>query len=104
MANKVLSIFIDESGDFGPYEKHNPYYLVAMIAHDQSVNISSDITQMDNYMIQNGRNIHAIHVGPLIRRESIYQHELVEGRKQLFNLLFNFTRRIDLKYMTCMVI
>lgn len=34
MADKILSIFIDESGDFGPFETHNPYYLVAMVAHN----------------------------------------------------------------------
>lgn len=26
-----LSIFIDESGDFGPYEHHAPYYLIALV-------------------------------------------------------------------------
>lgn len=28
MTNKILSVFIDESGDFGPYDSHAPYYLV----------------------------------------------------------------------------
>lgn len=103
MRNKLLSVFIDESGDFGPYEKHNPYYIVALITHDQSIDITREISQMNDYMKQSGRSIHAIHVGPLIRRESIYLHELAEERKHLFNLLFNFTRRISLKYMTCCV-
>ena len=35
-SKKILSVFIDESGDFGPYEPHAPYYLVAMILHDQN--------------------------------------------------------------------
>ncbi len=26
MSEKILSVFIDESGDFGPYESHVPYY------------------------------------------------------------------------------
>lgn len=103
MADKILSIFIDESGDFGPYEKHNPYYLVAMVAHDQSVDISEEINKMDNYMVQNGREVHAIHVGPLIRREAIYLNEFVEDRKHIFNLLYNFVRRTNIKYLTCMV-
>lgn len=53
MADKILSIFIDESGDFGPFEKHNPYYLVAMVAHNQSVDISAEINKLDNYITQN---------------------------------------------------
>ena len=36
---KELSIFIDESGDFGPYAKHSPYYLVTMVFHDQRKSI-----------------------------------------------------------------
>lgn len=40
MAGKVLSVFIDESGDFGPYEAHSPYYLVAMVLHNQDIDIS----------------------------------------------------------------
>ncbi len=35
MQERILSIFIDESGDFGPYNPAAPYYLVAMILHDQ---------------------------------------------------------------------
>jgi len=39
MAEKILSVFIDESGDFGPYEPHAPYYLVAMVLHNQNINV-----------------------------------------------------------------
>ena len=44
---KELSIFIDESGDFGEYEKHSPYYIVTMIFHDQAADISEDISKLD---------------------------------------------------------
>ena len=37
MKEKVLSVFIDESGDFGDYDFHSPYYYVAMVLHDQSI-------------------------------------------------------------------
>lgn len=26
-----LSIFVDESGDFGKYARHSPYYIVTMV-------------------------------------------------------------------------
>ena len=38
-----LSIFVDESGDFGAYEKHAPYYIISMVMHDQAVDISEDL-------------------------------------------------------------
>ena len=43
MTNKILSVFIDESGDFGPYDSHAPYYLVSMVLHNQSISLSENI-------------------------------------------------------------
>lgn len=45
-----------------------------------------------------GYTHHNIHTGPLIRRESYYAEDLMEDRKSLFDSLFNFTRRLDIKY------
>lgn len=104
MAEKILSIFIDESGDFGAYEHHAPYYLVAMVLHDQSVDISADIAGMDNRMRNLGYAEHAIHTGPLIRRESVYANDMVETRKHLFNVLYYFSRRLDFHYICCKII
>ena len=98
MAEKILSVFIDESGDFGPYESHAPYYLVAMVLHDQSVDITENIAGFETHLNNLGYTQHAVHTGPLIRRESVYENELVEKRKKLFNALFNFARKLDFKY------
>ncbi len=51
---KELSIFVDESGDFGEYEKHAPYYIVTMVFHDQSVDISEHIHKLDGSLKQMG--------------------------------------------------
>lgn len=32
---KMLSILVDESGDFGAFEPHCPYYLFSLVFHDQ---------------------------------------------------------------------
>ena len=99
MADKVLSVFIDESGDFGAYEPHAPMYLVTMVLHDQSVDISDQIRGLNEYIRDLGYCDHAIHTGPLIRRESIYENEYVEARRKLFNTLFNFTRKLNIHYI-----
>lgn len=98
MSKKILSVFIDESGDFGPYEAHAPYYIVSMILHNQSNDISENIKLFDSHLLNLGYQNHAIHTGPLIRRESVYSNDLVEDRKCLFNALFNFARRLDFQY------
>lgn len=99
MSEKILSIFIDESGDFGSYEAHAPYYIVSMILHDQSIDISENICALDNHVNNIGYNTHAIHIGPLIRRESIYENDLMENRKRLFSAIFNFARRLPFSYI-----
>lgn len=99
MANKILSIFIDESGDFGPYNPHSPYYLVSMVFHNQSIPIEANILSLDRYIHYLGFESHNIHTAPLIRRESFYKFCSLELRKSLFNTLYHFTRRLNIKYV-----
>ena len=91
MSEKILSVFIDESGDFGKYDSKSPFYYVSMVLHDQSIDISSEIENLEKRVASYGFPNHAIHVGPIIRREKIYKNELMENRKSLFNALFHFT-------------
>ena len=37
---KILSVLIDESGDFGRVDQHDPYYHVVMVLHEQNKSIS----------------------------------------------------------------
>ncbi len=99
MAKKTLSIFIDESGDFGPYDKRAPYYYVTLLFHDQSLNIADDIKKLDDFIANKGFPFHAIHTGPLIRREQIYQYETREKRQDLFKSLFHFIRKLPVHYI-----
>ena len=40
MKEKVLSVFVDESRDFGQYNPSSPNYYVAMVLHNQEIDIS----------------------------------------------------------------
>lgn len=99
MAEKTLSVFIDESGDFGPYDFRAPYYLAAMILHNQDIDITRNINELDSHLSNLGYGKHAIHTGPLIRRESVYSNDIMEDRKRLFNALFHFARKLNFKYV-----
>ena len=90
MNNRILSVFIDESGDFGAYDVHTPYYIVAMILHDQSIDIRENIHLLDKHITESGFGIHAIHTGPLIRREAVYSNEIMENRKNCSIFFFIF--------------
>lgn len=96
---KELSVFIDESGDFGEYSEHSPFYLVTFVLHDQNIDIQDSISALEWHVINLGYRKHAIHTGPLIRRESIYSYESREKRRKLFNALFHFARRATFNYI-----
>lgn len=34
---RELSVFCDESGDFGAYDHHCPYYIVSLVFHNLSL-------------------------------------------------------------------
>ncbi len=103
MEEQILSCFIDEAGDFGEYDPHSPFYVVSVVVHDQSNSIQTEINGLDKYLESLGYSNHAIHTGPLIRRESVYEETLMEERKKIFNLLFRFTRKLPIKYFTATV-
>jgi len=100
---KILSVFVDESGDFGQYSPHSPYYIVTLAFHDQSVDMSEDIRWLDNSVYNYNLQGRAIHTGPLIRREGDYINTDGESRRQIFNRLFNFSRKVAFSYKTIFV-
>ncbi|MBR1815197.1 MAG: DUF3800 domain-containing protein [Lachnospiraceae bacterium] len=103
ISQKILSCFIDESGDFGPYDYHSPYYYVTIVLHNQEDDIADKIQGLEYRTSNLGYTDHAIHTGPLIRRESIYSNDLVEDRKHLFNVLYYFAIHLPIKYFTVRV-
>ena len=71
---RELSIFIDESGDFGPFQQHSPFYVLSLVLHDQSDNISGHLDKIHDALWARGLPAdHAIHTGPLIRGENDYK-------------------------------
>ena len=95
---KVLSCFVDETGDFGAYDSRCPYYMVSVVLHNQNDSIEKQISGLEQYLTNLGYPHHALHAGPLIRREADYNDMLMEERKKFFNLLFNFARKVPIRY------
>lgn len=96
---KELSIFVDESGDFGEYTQHAPYYIITMVFHDQSNDISSDIIKLNKALRQIGYgDEQAVHTEPLIRREHPYQYFQPNERRAIFSKLYYFTLNCEIKY------
>ena len=93
-----LSIFIDESGDFGPYEYHSPYYIISMIFHNQDNSISKPVQVLSEQLSSIGYANLCIHSGPIIRRENEFEYESIIIRRKIFNYALSFIKHADLKY------
>lgn len=100
---KELSVFVDESGDFGPYEFHAPFYLVTLVLHDQSSDVMTQIDHFNRSLADIGLPEHTIHAGPLIRREEVYFHMTIDERNKIFHRAFNFMRSVNISYKTFIV-
>lgn len=95
---KELSIFIDESGDFGEYSHHSPYYIITMVFHNQSSSIDSALVQLDKELDYLNLSNHCIHTGPIIRKEENYSLLKIDERRRIFNKMVAFVRQGDIRY------
>ncbi len=94
----VLSIFIDESGDFGPYDFRSPYYIITMVFHDQSMDISKPIAKLNQNLANHGFPNHCVHTGPIIRRENEYEFETLQTRRRILNSMVTFIKHCNIRY------
>ena len=100
---KYLTIFIDESGDFGKFDKNCPFYLVTMLFHNQNENIASEMMRLDGSLTMKGYEKHCLHTGPLIRKEEVYKLLSIDERKRILNSFMAFAAKIDISYATFII-
>ncbi len=95
---RELSIFIDESGDFGEYSHHSPYYIIAMVFHDQGDDIRDAVDNLDHELSNLELSGLCIHTGPIVRKEEIYARMEIEKRRRIFNKMVSFFRQVNIRY------
>lgn len=93
-----LSIFIDESGDFGEYDYHSPYYIITMVFHNQDLDISGPMAKLEQDLRNRGFPNHCVHTGPIIRRENEYEFLSIDERRRILNSMVTFIKHIDIRY------
>lgn len=98
-----LSIFIDESGDFGENYQHPAYYLVSLVLHDQKDDIFDQVTKLEQSVASAGFDIEYIHTGPLIRREDVFAKYSIDERRKLLYKIFNFMNSVPIMCDTAIV-
>lgn len=98
---KTLSIFVDESGDFGRYNsKFAPQYVFSMVFHEQEFDISDAIRKFEQEMKHLGYPEHVVHTAPLIRREENYRHLSANERRAILTKIYYFAKSLPIRYKT----
>lgn len=100
---RELSIFIDESGDFGDRVILPSYYLVTLVFHDQQEPILSQIHQLEESTHNAGFDLDYIHTGPLIRREDVFSRYSIDDRRKLIYKILNFMNSVPILHDTIAV-
>ncbi len=95
-----LSIFVDESGNFGEYDYHAPYYIISLVFHNQNNDIQSDLEHFENELAHLNLPNHCVHAGPIIRSEEEYKGMSLDERRKILKRLMAFIRHINISYKT----
>lgn len=100
---KKLSVFIDESGDFGEAKESSAYYLVTFVFHNQDNHIEQQVTKLEESIKNAGFDVEYIHTGPVIRREEVFARYSIDERRKLLYKLLNFVNACPISYLTVVV-
>lgn len=100
---KELSVFIDESGDFGEITERPSYYLVTLVFHDQKFDITDKIRKLEESIRTAGFDLEYIHTGPVIRREDVFSNYSIDERRKLLYKILNFMNACPITYETVVV-
>lgn len=100
---KELSIFIDESGDFGEVTEHPAYYLVTLLFHNQQNEITTNVKKLEDSTKNSGFDFEYIHTGPVIRREDVFEVLSIDERRKLLFKMLNFIASSPITYEVVVV-
>ena len=100
---KELSIFIDESGDFGKIVERPAYYPVTLLFHNQKNEIAANVKKLEDSTKNSGFDFEYIHTGPVIRREDVFVGLSIDERRKLLFKMLNFIISSPITYEVVVV-
>jgi len=103
MADVTLSIFVDESGRFQFPDADSPYYIVALVLHDQRNRIDDLVAELDRHFGEMRLSNVCFHAGPLIRQKNAFAIMDWSFRSKIFHRMLAFAHKLDFQYH-CLVV
>lgn len=99
---KRLNIFVDETGEFGFGKGASELYGVSFTFHEHGDDIMPELTKLNERLEKIGYT-NMIHMADLIMRREDYKNFDIAKRKSIFNAIYNFSRKIPVKYQTIII-
>lgn len=99
---KRLNIFVDETGEFGFGKGASELYGVSFTFHEQDDDIMPEINKLNERLEKIGY-IEMIHMADLIMKRGDYCRFPIKKRKSIFNSIYQFSRKISVKYKTIII-
>ena len=99
---KRLNIFVDETGEFGFGKGASELYGVSFTFHEHDDDIMPELTKLNERLERIGYT-NMIHMADLIMRRDKYKNFDIAKRKSIFNAIYNFSRKIPVKYQTIII-
>lgn len=97
MREGSISLFCDESGNVG---KSSKYYLVTLVFHDQSDDISAHLARYAAVLGQSGLPDIPFHMTPLLRAHDEYGSLDIQTRKRMLSKFSIFAQHLPYTYHT----
>ena len=99
---KRLNIFVDETGEFGFGNGASELYGVSFTFHEQNDDIMPELNKLNDRLERIGYT-DMIHMADLIMKRGDYSRFPIDKRKSIFNSIYQFSRRISVKYKTIII-
>ena len=99
---KRLNIFVDETGEFGFSNGSSDLYGVSFTFHEHNDDIILELNKLNDRLKKIGY-MNMIHMADLIMRRGDYSRFSISKRKSIFNSIYQFSRKIPVKYKTIII-
>ena len=98
--DSILSIFIDESGNFGDPNDPARLCIITFVFHDQATDISNAIRELNQANSDLGLDPERFqfHTSPLIRQDDEYAAMSRRMRARILDRMLTFIRHVDFRY------
>ncbi len=99
---KRLNVFVDETGEFGFTKGASDVYGISFTFHEQNNDISFELDSLNKRLERIGYT-NMIHMADLIMHRGDYTKFDIKSRKSIFNAIYQFSRKIPVRYKTIII-